>query len=349
MSFVDEDDVMELGENLIANLFKEVKEVKVELPLMRMKYDEAIEYYGSDKPDLRFDMKIQDITGILSNNKSDLFKNTISNNGIINAIIGKNLADRYSRKELDKLTEYVKKYKAKGLAYLKFTEEVTGSIEKLLTSDEIEELKNKLNIENNDILFIISDIYEVTKTALGALRLKLAKDNNLINKGVYKMLWVTDFPSFEWSEEEKRFMACHHPFTAPKDEDIDKLLTDKKNCYSKAYDLVINGYEAGGGSIRIHDEKIQVKMFKALELSEEDINNKFGFFVNALKYGTPPHGGFAMGLDRLTMLLCETDNIRDVIAFPKTASSTDLMCDAPNIVDIKQLKELGIKVSDKNE
>lgn len=346
MSFVDEDDVMELGENLIANLFKEVKGIEIKLPLMRMKYDAAINYYGSDKPDLRFDMKIQDITSILRNNESDLFKNTIQNDGIINCIVLKNLADKYSRKEIDKLTEFIKTYRAKGLAYLKFNEDdVSGSIAKLVTSDEIEVLKAELGIENNDILFVVCDSYDITKNSLGALRIKLAKDNGLIKKGDYKLLWVTDFPSFEWSDEENRFMACHHPFTAPKDEDIDKLLNDKENCYSKAYDLVINGYEAGGGSIRIHDEKVQEIMFKALELSEEDINEKFGFFVNALKYGTPPHGGFAMGLDRLTMLLCETDNIRDVIAFPKTASSNDLMSDAPNVVDEKQLNELGIRIN----
>ena len=198
-------------------------------------------------------------------------------------------------------------------------------------------------------MFIISGEKRVVKTSLGALRCKIARDNEMVILDDYKLLWVTDFPSFEYSEEEGRFMACHHPFTAPKDEDIDKLLTDKANCYSKAYDIVINGYEAGGGSIRIHKEDVQEKMFEALELSKEDIKEKFGFFVDALKYGTPPHGGFALGLDRLTMLISETENIRDVIAFPKTASSSDLMSDAPNIVDDKQLKELGIEVSGKDE
>ena len=184
----------------------------------------------------------------------------------------------------------------------------------------------------------------MVKTSLGALRCKLAKDLDLIKKGDYKLLWVVDFPSFEYSEEENRYMACHHPFTSPKDSDVDKLLTDKENCYSKAYDIVINGYEAGGGSIRIHDEKVQEKMFQALELTEQDIKDKFGFFVDALKYGCPPHGGFALGLDRLVMLLAETENIRDVIAFPKTASASDLMCECPSEVDNRQLKDLGLEI-----
>ena len=344
MSFVDEEDVMGVCEGLVKHIFKSVKGIEFNEPFIKMKYDDAINIYGSDKPDLRFEMKINDITDILKNNDSNLFKGVIENNGIINCIVAKNLSDKYSRKMLDGLTEYVKKYKAGGLAYIKYNEEVTGSIVKLLSEDEINNIKDKLKVENNDLVLIVMGDRKIVKNSLGALRIKIAKDENLINKDNYKILWITDFPSFEWSEEENRYMSLHHPFTMPKDGDIDKLLTDKEHCYSKAYDIVINGYEAGGGSIRIHKQDVQERMFEALELTKEDIDEKFGFFVDALKYGTPPHGGFALGLDRMTMLLTNTDNIRDVIAFPKTASASDLMSNCPNSVSEKQLDELGIVV-----
>lgn len=347
MSFVDQDDVMDLTERLIAHVFKEIRGIDIKLPLMKMKYDDAISKYGSDKPDLRFDMPICDITEVFKNTNFSVFKNIVDENGIINCLVVKDAASKYSRKGLDQLTEFVKTYKASGLAYLKFEDEVTGSVAKVVSEEEISKLKDLLGIEKNDLVLIIADKkYNVVKTSLGALRCKLARELGLIKKDDFKLLWVVEFPSFEYSEEEGRYVACHHPFTSPLDSDVDKLIDDKAHCYSKAYDIVINGYEAGGGSIRIHDEKVQEKMFRALELTEEDIKNKFGFFVESLKYGTPPHGGLAIGLDRLTMLLTGTDNIRDVIAFPKTASASCLMSECPNTVDEKQLDELNIQIKE---
>ncbi len=339
MSFVNEDDVMTLAENLVQDVFKNVKNIEIKLPMLRMKYDEAFKVYGSDKPDLRFEMPILELNELFDNMNVEFMKGKT-----VNGLLVKNSAANYSRKELDKLTDYVKIYKAGGLAYLKLEGELTGSIAKLLTEEDKMAIINKFNMKENDLLLIVADTYKITKTSLGELRIKLGKDLNLINENDYKALWVTDFPAFEYNEEDNRYVATHHPFTSPKDEDIDKLIKDPANCYSKAYDMVINGYEAGGGSIRIHNEEVQNKMFEALNLSKEDIEEKFGFFVEALKYGTPPHGGLAFGLDRLVMILAGTENIRDVIAFPKTASASDLMSECPNLVTNKQLDELNIKL-----
>lgn len=345
MSFVDQEDVMSLTERLVAHVFKEIRGIDIKLPLMRMKYDVAMDKYGSDKPDLRFGLEIQDITEVFKNTEFSMFKNVIENKGIVNCLVVKGKASEFSRKKLDALTEFVKTYKASGLAYLKVEDEVTGSIAKAISTDEVNSLREVLGLEKGDLVLIVADSkYNIVKVSLGALRCKLARDLDLIKKDDFKLCWIVEFPSFEYSEEEGRYVACHHPFTSPLDSDVDKLINDKAHCYSKAYDIVINGYEAGGGSIRIHDEKVQEKMFRALELTEEDIKNKFGFFVEALKYGTPPHGGLALGLDRLTMLLTGTDNIRDVIAFPKTASASCLMSECPNTVDKKQLDDLGIMI-----
>lgn len=345
MSFVDQEDVMSLTERLVAHVFKEIRGIDIKLPLMRMKYDVAMDKYGSDKPDLRFGLEIQDITEVFKNTEFSMFKNVIENKGIVNCLVVKGKASEFSRKKLDALTEFVKTYKASGLAYLKVEDEVTGSIAKAISTDEVNSLREVLGLEKGDLVLIVADSkYNIVKVSLGALRCKLARDLDLIKKDDFKLCWIVEFPSFEYSEEEGRYVACHHPFTSPLDSNVDKLINDKAHCYSKAYDIVINGYEAGGGSIRIHDEKVQEKMFRALELTEEDIKNKFGFFVEALKYGTPPHGGLALGLDRLTMLLTGTDNIRDVIAFPKTASASCLMSECPNTVDKKQLDDLGIMI-----
>lgn len=350
MSFVEEEDVMSTTERLLAKVFSEMKGIELKLPLSRMKYNDAIRDYGSDKPDLRFDMKIGSFNEIFKDTEFTVFKNVLASSGEIGCVIVKNSADKYSRKEIDKLTDFVKTYKAGGLAWLKYVEsDFSGSIRKVIADENLKAIKDQFNIEENDLILIVADQYKVTKTALGALRTKLAHELGLIKKDDYQLTWITDFPSFEYSEEENRYVACHHPFTAPKDEDIDKLISDKANCYSKAYDIVINGYEAGGGSIRIHQAEVQKKMFESLGFTLEQAKEKFGFFLEAFDYGTPPHGGLALGLDRLTMLLVGTENIRDVIAFPKTASASCLMSECPNRVDPIQLKELGIEITKKNQ
>ena len=344
MSFAEEEDIWNTVENLMKKIFKEVKNVELN-DFVRLTYNECMDRFGSDKPDTRFGMEIQNITDIFKETTFEIFSNIIKDGGIINAIVLKNEASNVSRKNVDKYTELVKVYKAKALSYLKYNDnELTGSIVKVLTDENKEEIIKKLNLTDNDMVFIIADEKEVVKTALGALRVRLGNDFNLINRDLYNFLWVTEFPMFEYSKEENRYVAAHHPFTSPRKQDMDKLLTDKANCYSRAYDLVLNGYELLSGSVRIHDSETQEKVFEAIDMTPSEAREKFGFFLDAFKYGAPPHCGVGIGLERLIMILADTDNIRDVVAFPKTASASCLMTEAPGRVTEKQLDELGIKI-----
>ena len=343
MSFVDEEDIWSMTEGLMKEIFKDIK--GIDLPeFKRIPYDTCMEKYGSDKPDLRFDMPLYNVSEVFANTEFKVFENCLNEGGIIQAMNVKNGADKFSRKQLDKLQDYVKVYGAKALANLKLTAEgFAGSVTKVLSDAEKEALRTMLNIEENDIVFFVADKKKVAQSSLGALRVKLGHDLDLINKDAYEFLWVTDFPMFEYDENENRYVAAHHPFTSPNLEDVDKLLSDPAHCYSRAFDLVLNGYELLSGSIRIHDQKLQEKVFEAIGMTLEEAHEKFSWFMDAFQYGTPPHGGVGIGLERLTMILAGTDNIRDVVAFPKTASASDLMAQAPSPVDPAQLKELGIE------
>lgn len=343
MSFVNEEDIWSMTEGLMKEIFKDIK--GIDLPeFKRIPYDTCMEKYGSDKPDLRFDMPLYNVSEVFANTEFKVFENCLNEGGIIQAMNVKNGADKFSRKQLDKLQDYVKVYGAKALANLKLTAEgFAGSVTKVLSDAEKEALRTMLNIEENDIVFFVADKKKVAQSSLGALRVKLGHDLDLINKDAYEFLWVTDFPMFEYDENENRYVAAHHPFTSPNLEDVDKLLSDPAHCYSRAYDLVLNGYELLSGSIRIHDQKLQEKVFEAIGMTLEEAHEKFSWFMDAFQYGTPPHGGVGIGLERLTMILAGTDNIRDVVAFPKTASASDLMAQAPSPVDPAQLKELGIE------
>ena len=342
MSFVEEEDVWNTVEGLMKEIFRNVKGIELdEFP--RIPYTECMARFGSDKPDTRFGMEIHNVNDVFANTEFAVFKTILEANGQINAIVAENAADKFSRKDLDKLQEFVKIYGAKALSWLKMTDGVlAGSIAKVTTDEEKAALAKALNLNNNDLVLMVADKPKTSLAAMGALRVKLGKDLNLIDESKFNFLWVTNFPMFEYSEEEDRYVAAHHPFTSPNLEDVDKLMSDPANCYSRAYDLVLNGYELLSGSIRIHDQKLQAKVFEAIGMSMEEAHEKFGFFLEAFKYGTPPHGGVGIGLERLIMILSGTDNIRDVVAFPKTASASDLMSEAPNLVDDKQLRELGI-------
>ena len=344
-SFLSEDQILTLTEGLIQKIYKDVINYDVKLPLRRINYNEAVDKYGSDKPDTRFDMHLISIKEILAYNSADLF----TSNKYIKAIKVENVADVTSRKVQDEYNLTANKFNMKSFIYLKMiSNKLEGSITKFLSEEEQEKIINLLDLKNNDLVVIgLSNIKKNLDFGLGALRSLLAKKLNLIAPNTYDILWVVNFPLFEKSEETGEITPCHHPFTRPKDEDLDKLETEPYKVYSYSYDIVMNGYEAGGGSLRIYDQDVQKRIFKVLGFTNEDISRKFGFFVEALKYGTPPHGGLAFGLDRLTMILSGTDNIRDVIAFPKNLSAVCPMSNAPRPVDDKQLEDLGIKVVEK--
>lgn len=345
MSFVTQEDILQTVEEYLKYLFREFKQTELETPLQRMTYREAMERFGSDKPDLRFGFELVNISEAVKNCGFKVFASAVEAGGSVRGINIRNAADKFSRKEIDALTEYVKTYRAKGLAWYKNTDgEISSSYAKFLTGDENQKIITALNIEKGDLVFIVADKDSVVFDALGALRCHIAKRLNLVDLSDYKLLWVTDFPLLEYSEEDGRYVSKHHPFTMPAPEDIKYLDTDPGLVRSIAYDIVINGTEAGGGSIRIHTPEIQSKMFDVLGLTREEANEKFGFLLEAFRYGTPPHGGLAFGLDRLTALLMGTDDIRDVIAFPKVQNASELMTKCPAPADDKSLKELGISI-----
>ena len=350
MSFVEEEDVMSVNEKFMQRLMKETIGVDVQLPLLRLPWDEAMRRFGSDKPDMRFGLELCDMSDIVADCGFSVFTGAVANGGSVRAVCVPGGVAAFTRKNIDELTEFVKIYKAKGLAWMSLKPDgLQCSFAKFLTEDQITAIQERADAHTGDIIFFVADKNEVVFASLGALRCEIAKRMKLINENEYKLLWVTDFPQFEWSDEENRYMAMHHPFTCPKDEDIEYLDKDLSKVHAKAYDIVMNGYEIGGGSIRIHSQELQERMFEALGFTKEQAWERFGFLMEAFKYGTPPHGGMAYGLDRLVMLITGTTNIRDVIAFPKVQTAADLMSGAPDFVDDKQLDELYIKTTKKEE
>lgn len=346
MSFVEPEDVYLIAEGYIKRLFKEVLNVDIPTPLPRLKYVDAMNDYGSDKPDTRFDMKIKDLSDIVGNCGFSVFADTVKNGGTVRAICAKNAVDTYTRKEIDKLTETAKGIGAKGLAYIRWVEDTpTCSFSKFMTEEEMQAIIDRTGAEKGDLVLIVADKKNLCLSVLGALRLTVAKRLDIIPDS-YNFLWITEFPFFEYNEETGNWDAMHHPFTAPLDESIPYLDTDPEKVFAKAYDLVLNGVELSSGSIRITDPALQSKMFKALGLTDEEAHEKFGFLTDAFKYGAPPHGGMGIGLDRLVMLMCGCDSLRDVIAFPKVSNSSEPMSGAPAKVDDIQLKDLNIKTLD---
>lgn len=345
MSFVHEEDIYEMVEGLIKRLFKELKGIDISLPLLRLTYDEAMEKYGSDKPDLRFGMEMVTLNDVLSKTTFKVFKDTIDNNGVITSILANGCGD-YTRNQLDVLTDFAKKLGAGGLIWMRVKKEgLEAPISKFLSDEEKQNIVNKLNAKVGDLVLIISGSRDKALPIMGNMRLEMAKRLNLLNlSNDFKLLWVTKFPLFEWDDETGRYYAMHHPFTSPLFEELDKIESEPGKVHARAYDLVLNGNEIAGGSIRIHNSELQAKMFKALGISEEEAIEKFGFLMRAFKYGAPPHGGIAFGLDRMVMLLAGESSIRDMIAFPKTTSGLSLMDESPSKVSEDQLRELHIKL-----
>lgn len=344
-SFLSDQEIQDITEGLIARVMKETKGIEVTLPFPRMKYDDAMALYGSDKPDTRFEMLLQDLTYLVKGIDFKVFSEAPA----VKAIVVKNAADSYSRKDIDKLTEQAKQYGAKGLAWVKVASgELNGPVVKFL-KDLTSDLTNALQLEDNDLVLFVADTLEVANAALGALRIRLAKELGLIDESKFNYLWVVDWPMFEWSEEEGRYMSAHHPFTLPQADTAHELEGDLSRVRAIAYDIVLNGYELGGGSLRINHKDLQERMFKALGFSEEEATDQFGFLLEAMDYGFPPHGGLAIGLDRFVMLLAGEENIREVIAFPKNNKASDPMTQAPSIVDAKQLEELSLQVETHEE
>ena len=348
LSFVDVEDILEINEGLIKTLFKEVLNKELDVPFERMTYAEAMESYGSDKPDIRFDMKLQDISDLVRDCGFGVFTGAIENGGSVRAIVAKNAASVYTRKEIDKLTEYAKGIGAKGLAYVRWVDEPNASFKKFMTEDELNAIYSRLGAEKGDVILIVADKNSTVLSTLGALRLKVADRLNII-PDEFKFLWIVDFPFFEKDEETGEWVAMHHPFTMPKEECIRYLDTDPGKVVAKAFDLTLNGVELSSGSMRITDYELQQKMFRALKLTDEEIEAKFGFLVEAYKYGAPPHGGMGIGFDRLAMLMCGADNLRDVTAFPKVQNASELMSSCPSPVDTESLDVLGICVKEEDK
>lgn len=351
MSFIDREHIMTLMENMMAEIYRDILGIELKTPFLRLSYDEAMERFGSDKPDLRFAMELKDISDIAKDSDFKVFAANVAKGGVVKGITVKG-GSHFSRRELDDLTKYAGIFGAKGMAWMVVTggeEKVKSPIAKFFTTQQIEAILERMEAEVDDVVMFISDNYETTCNVLGNLRNEVARRENLIDPDANCFLWVTDFPMFEYDDEEKRYVAKHHPFTMPMDEDLEILMDQPEKVHAKAYDMILNGVELGGGSIRIHDSEIQAKVFKLLKLSDEDIKEKFGFFLNALQYGTPPHGGIAFGIDRMVMLMAKRKSIRDVIAFPKTQSATCLTTESPCAVAPKQLRELGLTLRHKEE